>query len=149
MKTEGGSAYSLGVYREYEETNRAQFPLDLYIMELTSTRGDGGRLNDMADMVGYYDYIKWKSWVELNPETASQLNLKERQIVWVESARGKMRLMLVLNPGLMPEVAAVPAGLGKKGSYAFGENINQILSTEREVFTGTPAISETRVRIYA
>jgi hypothetical protein len=49
----------------------------------------------------------------------------------------------------MPEVAAVPAGLGKKGSYAFGENIIPILSTEREVFTGTPAISETRVKIYA
>jgi anaerobic selenocysteine-containing dehydrogenase len=149
FKVDEGSEYLLGPYREIDESELTQFPLALYIIELTTTRGEGGRLNDMADMVGYYEYLKWKSWVELNPETASELGLKDREMVWVESARGKIRLTLVLNPGLMPEVAAVPAGLGKKGSYVFGEDISQILSTERELLTGTPAIAETRVRIYA
>jgi anaerobic selenocysteine-containing dehydrogenase len=149
FKIDETSEFSLGPYREIEENERSQFPLDLYITELTTTRGEGGRLNDMADMIGYYEYLKWKSWVELNPETASELGLKDGQTVWVESPTGKIQLLLVLNPGLMPEVAAIPAGLGKKGSYAFGENISRILSTDREIFTGTPAIAETRVKIYA
>lgn len=149
FNVEKGTEYALGAYRDSEESEGNQFPLALYIMELTTTRGEGGRLNDMADMIGHYEYIKWKSWVELNPETASQLGLTEGQMVWVESPRGKIKLTLVINPGLMPEVVAVPAGLGKKGAYAFGENITNILSTEREIFTGTPAVAETRVRIYA
>jgi anaerobic selenocysteine-containing dehydrogenase len=103
----------------------------------------------MADMVGHYEYIKWLSWVELNSETARALGLSDRQIVWVESARGKQRILLVFNPGLMPDVAAIPAGMGKQGSYSFGENIADLLSGAREVFTGMPAVSETRVKIYA
>ncbi len=149
FKFDEGSEYSLGPYRQAEETEHSKFPLALYITELTTTRGEGGRLNDMADMVGYYEYLKWQGWVELNPETASELRLKDREMVWIESARGKIRLTLVVNSGLMPEVAAIPAGLGKIGSFSFGENISQILSTDREIFTGVPAVAETRVRIYA
>jgi len=146
--TEEGSEFSLGHFRETDEVESSQYPFTLYLMELTTTRGEGGRLDDMADMVGYYDYFKWQSWVELNPETAAELNLKDKDMVWVESSRGKVRLSLVLNPGLFPNVAAVPVGLGKKGKYTFGENISQILSMERDILTGAPAIAETYVRIY-
>jgi anaerobic selenocysteine-containing dehydrogenase len=148
-KINNGSECLLGPFRESERAESSQFPLSLYVMELTTARGEGGRLNDMADMIGYYGYLKWRSWVEMNPETAAELSLNDRDMVWIESTRGKIRLTLILNPGLMPGVAAVPAGLGKKGTYSFGENISKILSTDREIFTGMPAISETRVRIYA
>jgi anaerobic selenocysteine-containing dehydrogenase len=143
------SEYMLGAKRIIDDSEHSQYPLALYIMEHSTTRGNGGILNGMADMVGHYEYIKWRSWVELNPETAHALGLHDRQMVWVESANGKQKLLLVLNPGLMPEVAAVPAGLGRAGSYSFGENITDLLSKEREIFTGMSAISETSVKIYA
>lgn len=141
--------YMLGTKRIIDESEQSQYPLALYIMERTTTRGCGGILKEMADMVGHYENIKWRSWVELNPKTAHALGLQDRNMVWVESANGKQNLLLLLNQGLMPGVAAVPAGLGKAGSYKFGENITDLFSGERDIFTGMPAISETKVKIYA
>ncbi|MEE9553136.1 MAG: molybdopterin-dependent oxidoreductase [candidate division Zixibacteria bacterium] len=150
LETGTNTEYMLGAYRDFKnEDEQSQYPLALYTMEPTTTRGDGGRLDGMADMIGHYEYIKWRSWVELNPETASALGLSDRQMVWVESASGKQKLILIINPGLIPEVAAIPAGIGKQGSFQFGENIVEFHSGEREIFTGMPAISETRVKIYA
>lgn len=143
------SIYMLGAYRSLEEKDRQPFPLNLYPIELTTLRGVGGRLDKMADMVGYYNNLKWQSWVELNPETAAAHDLADRQRVWVESATGKLQLTLILNAGLMPGVAAVPVGLGKHGTFQCGENFNRIASSARDSFTGVPALAETRVRVYA
>lgn len=142
------SAVTLGAYRNFDQDEESQFPLDLYLIELTTLRGDGGRLKNMADMVGYYQDIKWQSWVELNPETANELGLKDKQKVWVESSSGKLHLTLVFNQGLALNVAAVPVGMGKEGKNKFGENVNSILTSKRNFLTGVPAKSETRVKIY-
>jgi len=149
LNTENGSVYMLGAYRSFETEGATHLPLMLYPIELTTLRGEGGRLDKMADMVGYYDNVKWKSWVELNPETADEFNLSDRQPVWVESATGKLQMTLILNPGLMPGVAALPVGLGKAGTFHFGSNFRSIASTARDCFTGQPAVAETRVRVYA
>ena len=148
LQMENGSMYMLGAYRTFREEAEGPFPLNLYPIELTTLRGVGGRLDKMADMVGYYDNVKWQSWVELNPETAAEHGLAERQQVWVESATGKLQLTLILNAGLMPGVAAVPVGLGKHGTFQFGENLNRIAGSARDCFTGLPAFVETRVRVY-
>jgi anaerobic selenocysteine-containing dehydrogenase len=87
--------------------------------------------------------------VELNPETASELGLSDRQMVWIESSAGKQKLILVYNTGLVPKVAAIPTGMGTQGGNGFGKNIVDLLTVERDIFTGIPAISETRVKIYA
>lgn len=143
------SNYILGVYRNTDEHSESQYPFALCPFELTTVRGEGGRLKDMADMVGHYQYIKWHSWVELNPETAHSLKLSDGQMVWVESPNGKQQLKLIYNSGLMPEVASVPVGLGKNGRYSFGKNINNLFSNARDILTGMPACAEVRVKIYA
>lgn len=143
------SEYMLGAKKINDENEHSQYPFALYIMEHSTTRGNGGILNGMADMVGHYEYIKWRSWVELNSETAHALGLHDRQMVWVESAKGRQKLLLILNPGLIAEVVAIPAGLGRTGTYGFGDNITDLISGAREIFTGMPAISETRVKVYA
>jgi anaerobic selenocysteine-containing dehydrogenase len=148
LEMAGNTEYMLGAYRELKEEERTQYPLTLYIMEPTTTRGEGGKLKGMADMAGYCEHIKWRSWVELNPETASELGLSDRQMVWIESSAGKQKLILVYNPGLVPKVAAIPAGMGTQGGNGFGKNIVDLLTVERDIFTGIPAISETRVKIY-
>jgi len=149
LEAKQGDGFMVGAYRNFEKDEEAQFPLDLYLIELTTLRGDGGRLKAMAEMVGYYQDIKWHSWVELNPETAKELGLSDKQKVWVESVHGKQRLMLLFNPGLVPKVAAVPVGFGKQGTYTSGEVISKILSSARDVFTGMAARMETKVKIYA
>lgn len=146
LKNQSGA--TLGAFRNFDHDKESQFPLDLYLIELTTFRGDGGRLRNMADMGGYYQYIKWQSWVELNPETAHELGLKDKQKVWVESSSGKQHLTLLFNQGLIPNVAAIPIGMGKEGTYKFGKNINSILTLKKDFLTGVPAKSETRVKIY-
>jgi anaerobic selenocysteine-containing dehydrogenase len=149
LETGGNSEYMLGAYRNFEEEERDQYPLALYIIEPTTTRGEGGKLKGMADMAGYCEHIKWRSWVELNPETASELGLSDWQMVWIESSAGKQELILIYNPGLMPKVAAIPAGMGRQVGNGYGKNIVELLTAERDIFTGIPAVSETRVKIYA
>lgn len=149
LDPENGSAYMLGAYRSFESEGESHFPLYLYPVELTTLRGEGGRLNKMADMVGYYDNMKWQCWVELNPETAAEYGLSERQQVWVESATDKLQVPVMFNPGLMPGVAALPLGMGKGGTFGFGVNLRNLSGTARECFTGQPALAETRVRVYA
>lgn len=147
--TANGSVLMLGAARRNEEPPESADHLSLHLIEMTTIRGDGARIEKLADMIGYYDNVKWKCWVELNPETAAELGLRAAQNVWVESAHGRKQLPLVLNAGLAPRVAAVPAGLGRTGSVAYGENIYDILAPVRECLTGLPAVAETKVRVYA
>lgn len=144
-----GAGQMLGSYRRFDDHAESSDYLSLHLIELTTLRGEGARIEKIADMVGYYDNIKWQCWVELNPETAAKLNLDPDQKVWVESPYGKKQLPLLLNPGLAPGIAAVPVGLGRAGAFAYGENIYDILAPTRECFTGIPAIAETKVRVYA
>jgi len=144
-----GSGQMLGSHKRSDERPETSDNLSLHLIELTTLRGDGARIEKLADMVGYYDNVKWQCWVELNPETAAELNLSPDQRVWVESPYGKKRLPLLLNRGLAPGIAAVPAGLGRAGTFAYGENIYDILAPIRECFTGMPAVAETKVRVYA
>lgn len=141
--------HRLGAYRRFEKAEDEHPKLDLYLIELTTLRGEGGHLPKMADMVGYYSNIKWKSWVELNPETARELGVRGDQEVWVESEYGKLRMMLKINPGLVPGTAAVPAGMGKDGARGFGANVNNVLSPAQDCLTGAAARAETKVKIYA
>ncbi len=144
-----GSAQMLGAYRHPEDKPGESDHLSLYLIELTTLRGDGARIEKIADMVGYYDNVKWQCWIELNPETAAKLKVNPGDRVWVESPYGRKQLPLQLNPGLVPGVAAIPAGLGRSGTFAFGENIFDILAPARECFSGVPAVAETKVRVYA
>jgi len=149
LRTDNGAGYQLGTYRDFDQADDEHPALDLYLIELTTLRGDGGRLDKMADMVGYYSNVKWKTWVELHPETAQELHLHDDQEVWVESEHGRLRVQLKINPGLVPSVAAVPVGMGKDGTRRFGANVNSILSPNQDCLTGAPARAETKVKIYA
>jgi anaerobic selenocysteine-containing dehydrogenase len=149
LNTSSGQGYQLATYRDFDQPGDGRPTFDLYLIELTTLRGDGGRLGKMADMVGYYNNINWKTWIELHPETARELNLQDNQEVWVESENGRLRLRLKVNPGLVPGVVAIPAGMGKEGTRSFGTNINSILAPVQDCFTGAPARAETKVKVYA
>ncbi|MBI5866905.1 MAG: molybdopterin-dependent oxidoreductase [candidate division Zixibacteria bacterium] len=144
-----GSEQTLGSARLADEPAEPSDYMSLHLIELTTLRGEGARIEKIADMIGYYDNIKWQCWVELSPDTAERLRLQPNQMVWVESPHGRKQLPLVLNPGLAPGVAAVPAGLGRVGSVSYGENIYDILAPARECLTGIPALAATKVRVYS
>ncbi len=93
----------------------------------------------------------WSSWVEINPQTAAKLNIKQADLVEVASEHGTLRAPAVLTPGIAPDVIAMPAGQGHENftRYASGRGANpvSILAPKIVAETGSLAWAATRVKI--
>jgi anaerobic selenocysteine-containing dehydrogenase len=96
-------------------------------------------------------YVRWDSWVEINPRTAQHLGIADGDLVWLESPVGKIKVQARLNPGAMPQVVNVPANLGHTayGRWAtdIGVNPMQITANEYDRLAGLSAPGATRVRV--
>jgi menaquinone reductase, molybdopterin-binding-like subunit len=93
----------------------------------------------------------WSSWVEINPQTAARLNIRQGDLVEVSSQHGKVRAPALLSPGIAPDVVAMPVGQGHEeyGRYATGRGANpvQLLAPGMKTETGSLAWSSTRVNL--
>jgi len=68
---------------------------------------------------GEYLFERWETWVEINPENGSPHRVSDRDWVWVESPKGKIRVRARLYKGAMRmsqvslgETAIRPEGVG-------------------------------------
>ena len=93
-----------------------------------SVMGDGRFANrpwllELSDPV---TKITWHPWVEVHPEVAARLDLREGEIVRLTSPHGTVELPAYLYPGIHPEVVSVPLGFGHTsyGDYASGRGVN-------------------------
>ncbi len=70
--------------------------------------------------------ITWHSWVEIAPETAHRLDVREGEILRVTSPHGSIEAPTYVYPGLRGDVVAVPLGLGhtEYGEFARGRGVN-------------------------
>ena len=93
--------------------------------------------------------ITWGSWIELNPETARHLDVREGEIVRVTSPHGAVELPVYIYPGVRPDVVAIPLGLGHTefGEYAKGLGVNPLDLLGAEAPGGFLPYVATRVRI--
>ena len=93
----------------------------------------------------------WTSWVELNPNTARELDVREGDIVRVESPSGAIEVPAYVHPAAPPTVVAIPLGQGhaRYGRWATqrGANAMDLLAPQTEQTTGTLAYGATRVRL--
>jgi Fe-S-cluster-containing dehydrogenase component len=72
--------------------------------------------------------ITWDSWVELNPETARRLDVREGEILRVRSPHGAVEAPAYIYAGVRQDVVAMPLGLGhtEYGEYARGVGVNAL-----------------------
>ncbi len=74
---------------------------------------------------------KEKLFIQINPETAGKLNLKQGDEVVIETPAGKASVKVDLFEGIMPGLAAMPAGLGHTAYSRYiagkGVNVNALL----------------------
>jgi molybdopterin-containing oxidoreductase family iron-sulfur binding subunit len=72
--------------------------------------------------------ITWHSWVEVHPETARKLDVREGEVLRVTSPHGSIEAPAYLYAGIRPDVVAVPLGLGhtEYGQYATGRGANAL-----------------------
>jgi anaerobic selenocysteine-containing dehydrogenase/Fe-S-cluster-containing dehydrogenase component len=72
--------------------------------------------------------ITWQSWVEIHPDTAARLDVREGEIVELASPHGKLRVPVYVYAGVRPDTLAMPLGLGhtEYGRYAKGRGGNAL-----------------------
>lgn len=94
---------------------------------------------------------RWETWVEIHPESASVLGVHDRDFVRVQSARGAVTVRARVTPRVVPGVAAIPLGLGKKagGRWARGVGANalELLVPARDAVSGLTDVSATSVQV--
>ena len=106
----------------------------------------------LQSIVGEYLFERWETWAEINPETASRLRISDRDWIWVESPKGKIKVRAKLYKGAMPDVVSIPFGEGHRsgGRWAagLGQDPYQILEDDLDPLTGYPIKDSTRVKVY-
>ena len=103
-------------------------------------------LLEMSDPV---TKITWQSWVELHPETAQRLDVREGEILKLTSPHGSIEAQAYIYPGLHPDMVAVPLGLGHTayGDYAKGRGVNALDLLAGDAATGFLPYLSTRVTV--
>jgi anaerobic selenocysteine-containing dehydrogenase len=130
-----------------------EYPFHLINCKLmTMAEGRGANQPYLQEIIGPHLYEKWDSWVEINPETAKSLGIKDGDPIWVESPAGKLKSKARLFPGTHPKCIHIPYGQGHKayGRWAKGRGINpnDLLVREYDFLGGFVSYSSTRVKVY-
>jgi len=119
---------------------------------MTTAEGRGANQPFLQEIFGPHLKEKWDSWVEINPETAGGMGIKDGDLIWVESKAGKLKAKARLFPGAHPNCVHIPYGQGHKayGRWAKGRGINpnDILVREYDYLGGFISNYSTRVKIY-
>jgi anaerobic selenocysteine-containing dehydrogenase len=94
---------------------------------------------------------RWSSWIEINPQTAASMGVEDNQVVRVVSPHGEIEAIVVVYPGIRPDVIAVPVGQGHSdfGRYARerGANPLTLLAPLVDPESGGLSWGATRVRM--
>jgi anaerobic selenocysteine-containing dehydrogenase/Fe-S-cluster-containing dehydrogenase component len=72
--------------------------------------------------------VTWQSWVEVHPETARELDVREGEVLRLTSPHGSIEVPVYVYPGVRKDVVAVPLGLGHTefGQFAKGRGVNAL-----------------------
>ncbi len=159
--------YSLGIAQtgdpvflpHYQPVNYAgtpeEYPFLLNVVTLMSLGSNSAIANmpTLQEISGMTVGETWNSWLEMNPESADRLGLRDRDTVWVESSSGKkLKVKLRLVAGVRPDVVNLPYNQGHKavGRWAQGRGVNglEIMAPATEPLTGLAAFTNTRVKVY-
>jgi anaerobic selenocysteine-containing dehydrogenase len=135
------------------ETDEKAYPLQLHTFRTMALFGSRNANQPwLQSIVGGHLFEEWETWVEINPETAKRLEISDRDWVWVESPRGKIKVRARHYKGAMPEVVSIPLGEGHQsgGRWAagLGKNPYDLLRNDLDPMTGYPISRSTRVKIY-
>jgi anaerobic selenocysteine-containing dehydrogenase len=142
----------------HEETNFAGDPVDypftlnvITIMSLGSV-GAAANLPTLQEISGMTRGETWDSWLEMNPDAARSLGLKDKNEVWVESPFGKVQTKVRIVNELRPDVVNLPYNQGHSaiGRWAKNRGVNglELLDPGSEPLSGLAKFTNTRVKVY-
>jgi anaerobic selenocysteine-containing dehydrogenase len=89
--------------------------------------------------------------VEVNPETAKRLGLAEGKTAVLTTPKGRMPVKIHLFDGIMPDVVAMPRGLGHSAYDAYlagkGVNFNEMIGPAEDPVSGLDSAWGIRARL--
>jgi anaerobic selenocysteine-containing dehydrogenase len=94
--------------------------------------------------------VTWGTWVEINPETADELDLHDDDVVRIVSDFGSIEVPVYRYPAIRPDTLAIPFGQGHSayGRYAQGRGANPAAVLAPKINgAGDLAFAATRVRV--
>lgn len=131
----------------------SQYPLILFPYQPLLTLESGSQNYPWAQEIFLpLQGIGWATPAEMNSETAKRLNLKDKDVVWIESQFGKIRTYIKISEGVSPDLVCIPLGQGHtsygKWQKGIGCNPNEVLGIDFDILSGQSAFYNTRVKIY-
>jgi len=118
------------------------FPFRLNTYRLMSRPMGGGKNQPwLLEQPAVHVQASWESWVEIHPQTAAGLAIKENDWVWVESAKGRVKLRAKLYAGTIADVIHIPLFGGE------GPNPNDLIANETDVLRGFGVLNNTQVKV--
>jgi anaerobic selenocysteine-containing dehydrogenase len=135
--------------------DETEYPFLLNVVTLMSLGpySAAANLPSLQEISGMTVGERWKSWLEMNPETAHELGLKIGDMVWVLTANGYLSqpVKLKLVKALRPDVVNLPYNQGHTavGRFAKGRGPNglEMMNPASEPFSGLASFTNTRVQI--
>jgi len=130
-----------------------EYPFHLIHYKLmTTAEGRGANEPFLQEIFGPHLKERWDSWVEINPEIAVSMGIKDGDPIWVESKTGKLKGKARLFAGVDSKCIHIPYGQGHKayGRWAKGRGINpnDLLVREYDYLGGFASHYSTRVKVY-
>ncbi len=128
------------------------FPLYLNSYK-TMMRAEGRGTNQpwLQESYGVQFDESWGPWVEIHPETAHEHGILDRDVIYLESAVGKIQVKARVFDGAMPGVVNIPFEYGHVagGRWAkdLGVNPNEIAEAVHDRLCGVVSRSSLKVRI--
>lgn len=94
--------------------------------------------------------ITWQSWVELHPDTAKDLDVREGEVVRVASPHGEIEAPAYLYAGTRKDTVGMPLGLGHTayGEYAHRRGVNALDLLSAADGKGFLPYTSTRVKVF-
>lgn len=93
----------------------------------------------------------WDSYVEVHPDTANKLGIREGSYLNIRSPQGEFKVQAFVYEGIRPDTVAVPMGQGHTsyGRYAKGRGVNplDLLPDVRDARSGGLAFLSTKVSV--
>lgn len=124
--------------------------LHVFMSELLSD----GRGASQPWLVGSPDpttTLSWQTWVEIHPDTAKKIGVKDGDIVKITSPQGEIEALVYTYPAIRPDTVAIPTGLGHTdyGRYAEnrGSNPVQLLGAQADASGSGMGWAAWRVKI--
>jgi anaerobic selenocysteine-containing dehydrogenase len=118
---------------------------------LTLSDGRGANQPWLQEAPDPMTTARWNTWIEINPESARSLAIKDNDMVRVTSAYGSLQAAVVVYPGIRPDTVAIPTGQGHSdyGRFAAtrGANVMDLLTPSPAEQGNKFAFCATRVRI--